>query len=105
MGNDDEVKRLASWLAERRWYGEKTRTLTGAETIFHADVNVGPATIHLDIHRLSFASGQPADYLLITDPAMPEADGVESEVVRKWLVDSFVEGRSVVGSGGRTLTF
>jgi trehalose synthase-fused probable maltokinase len=101
----DKVRDLETWLCERRWYGEKTRFLTHATTRFQAQVDVNDSWIRFEVRRLSFDSGPPADYLLILDSDMPDADGVDSPVVRSWLIDGFTEGRTVAGTGDGALRF
>jgi maltokinase len=100
-----DTRRLASWLADRRWFGDKTRSLTGAERVFHAEIDADGAKVGVDIVRLSFASGQAADYLLITDERDADIDGVESDAVRAWLMESFRSARSIEGEEGVELRF
>lgn len=101
----DDPQRLATWLAERRWYGDKARSLTSATRVFHTEIDAQGERVGVGIVRLSFANGQPADYLLITDERDPEADGVESDRVRAWLMECFRRGRAIEGEGGTELRF
>jgi trehalose synthase-fused probable maltokinase len=92
---------LASWLGERRWYGDKARALTGADVEFHLEAGVDREPLALDVARLTYDAGEPASYLLFRTEDHPDVDGIESDAVRAWLLNGFAESRALSGDGGR----
>lgn len=98
-----DIRDLAQWLSERRWYGEKARTLTGLEYVFRGNSGSDSTEIDIQVARLLFSAGPAADYLLISDPARPEADGVESGAIRSWILAGFAEERILEGEEGERL--
>jgi trehalose synthase-fused probable maltokinase len=97
-----EVSALASWLANRRWYGEKARELIDATTISHVRSTIESMDIEFELVRLAFSSGDDASYLLVRHNMDEDADGIEHDAVRAWVMNGFAEARSLIGDhGGR----
>ena len=101
--NDPE--QVGPWLEQRRWYGEKGRRLVAADPRFTTTAQTDGEAITVTVLHLQFAAGPDADYLLIRDPAQPDTDGVESENVRSWLMQSLIDGQELADGHGGSLLF
>jgi maltose alpha-D-glucosyltransferase / alpha-amylase len=95
-----DIQRLARWLDDRRWYGDKSRVLSGAETIFRTEVPLMRDQVAIELTRLRYTSGPDADYLLVRSSDAPDEDGIESPSVRAWLLSGLGEARNLEGSDG-----
>lgn len=101
--NQHPMQGTADWLSERRWYGEKARSLTSIQPVFRAwAASVGQST-EIEIVRLGFAHGPDASYLLFRVASEPGEDGIESREFRDWLLAGFPEGRVLEGDAGGRL--
>ncbi len=101
--NQHSVQHLAEWLSERRWYGEKARSLTTVQPVFRARTSEGGHAAEIEIAQLGFAHGTDASYLLFRAASEPGEDGIESREFRDWLLAGFVEGRVLQGETGARL--
>lgn len=94
-----DIKQLESWLMQRRWYGDKTRHIEQADTAFRVEVGLEDLDMTIEVIRLSYSAGPPADYLLLRDSNEPEEDGIESSEIRSWVLRGLAEERSLPGEG------
>lgn len=98
-----DIRSLAAWLADRRWYGEKSRDLVSARSLSHVRLPEEGVDIDLELIELSYVSGPSANYVLIRERGNPNADGIEDDRVRAWLMNGFAQSRSLIDESGGLL--
>jgi len=90
---------LPSYLAERRWFGDKSRRIRSTEI---ADVipvpgnNGGPPAGHLVVVDVNLDQGLPESYVL----AVAHAEGDDAAEIRKWRPESIITDLSAGGREG-----
>lgn len=89
------TRQLEDWLMQRRWYGDKTRRIEHVEPVFRSTVELDEGEVTIEIVRLTYASGRPADYLLVRESNIPDEDGIHSGAVREWLMRGLRDRREI----------
>jgi maltose alpha-D-glucosyltransferase/alpha-amylase len=108
----------AGWIAERRWFGSKSRTISGIVIDDLALDRIDDAVAGLALARLLYADGGEDQYFLpvmltaspstadhtiaaLTDyRSLAIVDGPEEERFRGWLIDTLADGRTIEGVRG-----
>lgn len=91
----------ARWFDQRRWYGDKGRTIASLRSIFHADAMIGDRALQIQCVRIGFSPAGSSMYLLLRNPDDVDVDSIEDPAVRRWLMDGFRAGRTLEGASGQ----
>lgn len=89
------IEHASEWLAQRRWFGDKGRHIVDIRSQFAVEAMVGLSAVRLEVVEIDFATGEPSRYFLVRDPDDSDADHVEDDDVRAWLLRGFVEDRAL----------
>ncbi|HEY8447688.1 MAG TPA: phosphotransferase [Thermomicrobiales bacterium] len=109
---------LPAFLPSRRWFGDKSRTITGVTLRDVSIVPVAEGYLALALLSVAFDAGEPADYfapLLISKAAATEplaeieaggerwtvSDALTDRSVHRWLLDQLDAGASFTGTSGK----
>lgn len=95
--DDQNVRSLEAWLAQRRWYGDKGRTIVAAEPVFRIEIGLKQLDLIVEVVQLSYAAGPPSSYLLLRRDGDRETDAIEAAAVRSWLLEGLLDERAVEG--------
>ena len=85
----------AAWLADRRWYGDKSRPIARLAQQDLATVRAGEVDVTLKTLAIRFADGGEAIYfvpLLATDSPVP-VESLSNEAFQTWLAEGFADNR------------
>lgn len=105
---DDAIRNGAEWIASRRWYGDKARSLTAVEPETIVPVGLPDGRAALAIARFSYGYGDDTRYFI---PLAAVSDGGEDglapglvDALRdpaflEWLVTGFRDGRTLHDGG------
>ncbi len=97
----------AAWLADRRWYGEKSRTINDVQRTDLATVRVGEQDVVLASIDLTFDDGGGATYFIPLH-AGPNGEACESLAVpefQDWIGRGYGEDRHLDAGNGAALTW
>jgi maltose alpha-D-glucosyltransferase/alpha-amylase len=72
-----DTAQLLDLIPDRRWFGSKSRALTGATVLDHVVVDDGPPALAIAIAELSYAEGPSEVYNL---PLLVRADGMVADI-------------------------
>ena len=85
----------AVWLAERRWYGDKSRTIMAVESTSHATIRIGDIEVVLTSVDLAYEDGGTATYFvpLHIGPNDEVLESLTLPAFQAWIADGFGENR------------
>ncbi len=95
-----DSERLRDWVKRQRWYGSKSRSLTGFEIVEGAALSDDPP-LYLALARTRFASGPDEIYQLLLTPTPDAPDALEHPDRLLELMRLIEAGAEVPGADGR----
>lgn len=102
-----EPSQATSWLAERRWFGDKSRTIIHVEPRNLATLHIGGHDVELTVVTITFEDGGKADYFIplraATGPDLVEA--LSDREFQTWLGEGFRDRRELTMDDESLLTW